>query len=122
MKEELMILNGERKWVFKNGNIPKKFDEKVEFAEPILKKWTRTHNRGIDREPQYVAIHVKGTKAIWVIGEVDIKKSNLGNGEIAWSGDPIVIYTPTKFGRYTLQGNKYTTFRKLITHKSAKDL
>ena len=122
MKEELMILNGEPKWIFKNGKIPKAFDEEIEFSDYMLKKWSRTNRRGIDREPQYVAIHVKGTKAIWVIGEVDIKNSDLQNGEIAWTGEPIVVYTPTKFGKFTLQGNKYTTFKKLITYKSAKDL
>jgi len=122
MKEEIVILNGAPKEVFKGGKIPKEFGEQIKFADPILKRWTRKNNRGLDREPQYVAIHVNGTKSIWVIREIDIKRSSLENGEIAWTGDPIVIFTPTRFGKYKLRGNKYTTFRKLITHKSTKDL
>jgi hypothetical protein len=56
--------------------------------------------------------------------EIDYKKSKLDEGVIIPLGRPISVYIPIKrFAKgHTLEKIRYTTFRKLITHESTKDL
>ena len=119
LKEEVVIVNGAPNSVFENGNCNEFIEPK--FTKYVNKRWNA--RQPIIREPQYVAIHVTGTNSIRVIIEIDYHNSNLKEGIIVPLGDPISVYIPIKrFGENKLQGIKYTTFRKLITHESANDL
>jgi len=103
MKEELIILNGESDF--------KKYLNNWNAKTPILK------------EPQYVAIHVKGTGLIQAILEIDYKKSKLSQGLIVPKGEPIFVQIPIKkYVGNNLEGSRYSTFRKLITHETTEDL
>ena len=114
MKEELVIVNGRPNEVFVNG------DENADFTEHVKKRWKASP---ITKEPQYVAIHVKGKKSIRVIIEIDYKKSELDEGIIVAKGKPIRVNIPiNRYGKDKLEKTRYTTFRKLITHETTDDL
>jgi hypothetical protein len=68
-----------------------------------------------------MAIHVNGTDLIEAIIEID-SKSTLKNGSVKNAGKAIHVHIPIRFGKDKLEGLRYTTFRKLITHESADDL
>ena len=108
MKEEVAIISARRKWVFdENGNFTDKIKGKDVFMNP----------KSFDREPAYMAIFVKGQKSFQAIAEVDYEKSELRNGKI-WMKNPIKVNIPIRFGKDKLEGTRYTTFRKLVTHKT----
>ena len=108
MKEELVILPTEEKWVFDNG----------EFS-PIMKGLKPyVSGKSLKREPAFAAILIEGKSEVQVIAEVDYKKSKLEEKEI-WLKNPIRVSILIRFGKDTLQGIRYTTFRKLIIHKTA---
>lgn len=107
-KEELLIVPGYRQNVYVNGKIDGRF-------RGYVKRWQV--GLPMKREPQYVAIYVKGTKSVRVIAEVDVKRSNLSAGLLV-THNPIKVSIPIRFGKNLLHGIKYTTFRKLFTHKS----
>jgi hypothetical protein len=115
MKEEVVIINGEPKNVFDNE---RNFDNG--FTKWVTNKWDNP--TAILGEPQYAAIYVKGSNSIQVIMEIDSKKSKLDKGLIIPVGSPIPVFIPIRFGNDTLEGIRYTTFRKLITHKTTDDL
>lgn len=115
MKEEVVIIQGEPKNVYINGK-----DSKDGFTDWVTKQWDNP--TGIRGEPQYVAIHVKGTDAIGVLIEIDSKKSKLQKGLIVPKGKPIAVSIPIRYGSDKLEGIRYTTFRKLLIHKSTDDL
>jgi hypothetical protein len=114
MKEEVVIIDGELRTVYVNGK-----DLDNGFTDWVMKQWDNP--TGIDREPQYAAIYVKGTDSIRVIIEVDSKKSELSKGLIVQQR-VIPVFIPIRFGNDRLEGIRYTTFRKLITHKNTDDL
>jgi hypothetical protein len=114
MKEEVVIINGEPHAVYVNGK-----DEENGFTHWVMKQWDNP--TGIDREPQYAAINVKGTDSIGVIIEIDSKKSKLDKGLIVQKR-VIPVCIPIRYGKDKLEGIRYTTFRKLITHKNTDDL
>lgn len=108
MKEEVATISAERKWVFdENDDLTGKITGKQLFTNPV----------NFDREPQYIALFVKGEKSFQVIAEVDQQRSDLKNGKI-WMQNPIQVNIPIRFGRDKLEGIRYTTFRKLISHKN----
>jgi len=115
MKEEVVIIQGEPKNVYKN-----KKDLEDGFSKWVTQNWSKT--TGILGEPQYVAIHVKGEPRIRVIIEIDSEKSKLDQGLIIKKGQPITVDIPLRYGKDKLEGIRYTSFRKLITHKSTDDL
>jgi hypothetical protein len=114
MKEEVVIISGEPKNVYENGK-----DLTNGYTKWVYKQWDNP--TAILREPQYAAIYVKGTQSIRVIIEID-KKSELEKGLINPVGSPIPVDIPIRFGDDKLEGIRYTTFRKLITHESTDDL
>ena len=119
MKKEVVIVNGEPEEVFEDGKV----DEFVNprFTEHVREKWNA--HAPIVGEPQYVAIHVNGTDSIRVIMEIDSKRSKLPDKIIVPEGKPIPVYIPIRFAKnHTLQKITYSTFRKLITHESTKDI
>lgn len=92
----------------------------ADFTEHVKERWKASP---ITREPQYIAIHVKGRKSIRVIIEIDHKRSELDKGIIVPKGKPIPVNIPIKrYGKDKLEKIRYTTFRKLITHESTDDL
>lgn len=114
MKEEVVIVHGDPTSVFQNGDL------NADFTKHVKERWKASP---ITKEPQYVAIHVKGTNSIRAIMEIDYKKSELGKGIIVPAGKPIPVNIPIKrYGKDKLEKIRYTTFRKLITHESTKDL
>lgn len=123
MKEEVVIINRESDWVFKHPTEALKegrLDLNAEFHEQLKKGLKTAPLKG---EPQYLAIHVKGKGAIYAMLEIDYKNSKLDEGEIVPQGEPIHVYIPIK--SYTgnrLEKIRYTSFRKLITHKTSTDL
>jgi len=108
MKEEVVILPAEEKWVFENEKFSPIMKGKRPFKNPL----------NLNREPQFAAILIKGKSEVQVIAEIDCKKSNLEKREI-WLKNPIRVNIPIRFGKDKLQGIRYTTFRKLITHRTA---
>jgi hypothetical protein len=67
--------------------------------------------KAILRDPQYVAIHVNGTRSIRVILEIDYENSNLPQSKICPQDDPLHVYITIKnFSQDRLQGIRYTTF------------
>jgi hypothetical protein len=115
MKEEVVIIQGEPKNVYKNGKNPKNG-----FTDWVTKQWDNP--TGILGEPQYAVIHVKGTGIIGVLMEIDFKKSKLQKGLIVPESDPVAISIPVRYGNDKLEGLRYTTFRKLLTHKTTDEL
>ena len=114
MKEEVVIVQGRPDQVFQNEDL------EADFTKHVKERWKASP---ITREPQYVAIHVKGTKSIRAIIEVDYKKSELEKGIVVPLGKPILVNIPIKrYGKDKLEKIRYTTFRKLITHESTDDL
>ena len=108
MKEEVAVISAERKWVFdENNNFTDKIKGKSLFRNPV----------NFDREPQYLAIFITGEGSFQVIAEVDYEKSDLRKGEI-WMKNAIPVTIPIRFGKDKLEGIRYTTFRKLVTHKT----
>ena len=107
MKEEVVVLAAEKRWVFKNG----------EFTDIIKGKKPFISRVNLDREPQYAAIFIKGEGEFRVIAEIDYTKSKLKRGEI-WLKNPILVRIPIRFGKDKLQGIRYTTFKKIITHET----
>ena len=109
MKEEVVIIPAERKWVF---------DENNNFTDRVRGKSVFRSRKNLVREPEYVAIYIVGESSVQVIAEVDYEKSDLKNKEI-WMKNPILVNVPIRFGRDTLHENiRYTTFRKLVAHKT----
>ena len=109
MKEEIAVISAERKWVFNETSaLTDRITGKDVFMNPV----------NFDREPQFVAIFVKGEKSIQVIAEVDQQRSDLRNGKV-WMQNPIQVNIPIRFGKDKLEGIRYTTFRKLVSHKNA---
>ena len=115
MKQEVVIIDGEPKHVYANGK-----DLKNGFTRWVLEEWDNP--TGLRDEPQYAAINVKGTDSIRVIIEIDTKKSKLDKGLIVPASAPIPVVIPIRYGKDKLEGIRYTTFRKLITHETTKDL
>jgi len=126
VKAEVVIVNGDAKNVYE---IDDKIDYKVEdlifkpFTKHVTEIWgtdkVNGKRRAIERDPQYVAIHILRKGFIGVIIEIDYKKSNLSEGEVCPQGDPIRVYIPMKmYAKDRLQGIRYTTFRTLMTHES----
>jgi hypothetical protein len=108
MKEEVVILPVENKWIFDEmGTLSDKVTGEDVFWNPV----------NIDREPQFAALFVKGEKAVRAIAEIDLQRSDLKNGKVLLK-NPICVEIPIRFGRDKLEGIRYTTFRKLITHKN----
>jgi hypothetical protein len=68
MKEEVVIINGDPKSVYVNGK-----DLKKGFTKWVTELWDA--HIGIHGEPQYAAIHVRGTDSFRVIIEIDLKNS-----------------------------------------------
>jgi hypothetical protein len=119
-KEELIIVEGKIGSVYVKGKEETDLI-KPEFTEYVTEEWNA--HKAINGEPQYVAIHVKGTRSIRVIMEIDHKDSRLDEGHIVPLGKPISVYIPIRrYGKNKLRGINYTTFKKLITHKSTDDL
>lgn len=114
MKEEVVIISGEPENVYQNGK-----DLTNGFTKWVYEKWQNPI--AMIREPQYAAIHVKGTQSIRVIIEID-KKSKLEKGLIITQGSPIPVDIPVRYGKDKLEGIRYTTFKKLITHESTDSL
>ncbi len=119
MKEEIAIIRGEPKDVYKNGE-----DMTNGFTSFVLKEW---HNpTPLLRNPQFVAFRVKGEKWVAIINEVDAKNSEFEKGIIRFADSrdafPILVKIPLRFVKDTLEQIRYTTFRKLLTHESAADL
>ena len=119
MKEEIAVIRGEPKDVYKNGK-----DVTDGFTSLVLEEW---HNpTPLLRSPQFVAFRVKGEKWVATINEVDAKNSEFEKGIIKFADArdafPILVKIPLRFARDTLEQTKYTTFRKLLTHESAADL
>ena len=108
MKEEVAIISAERKFVF---------DKNTDFTDRIKGKSVFRNPVNFDREPQFVVIFIKGERSFQVIAEVDYEKSDLRNGKI-WMKNAIPVTIPIRFGRDKLEGIRYTTFRKIITHKT----
>jgi hypothetical protein len=108
MKEEVAIISAEKKFVL---------DENNEFTDKIKGKSVFRNPVNFDREPQFLAIFIKGEKSLQVIAEIDSEKSDLRNGEI-WMKNAIPVTIPIRFGKDKLEGIRYTTFRKLVTHKT----
>jgi hypothetical protein len=115
MREEVVIINGEPQNVYVNCR-----DLENGFTDWIMKQWDNP--TGIHREPQYAAINVKGTDSIRVIIEIDSKESKLHKGLIVPASTPIPVIIPIRYGKDRLERIRYTTFRKLITHKTTDDL
>ena len=115
MKEEVVIINGEPQNVYVNDK-----DLENGFTDWVMKQWDNP--TGIHREPQYAAINVKGTDSIRVIIAIDSKESKLDKGLIVPASTPIPVIIPIRYGKDRLEGIRYTTFRKLITHKTTDDL
>lgn len=113
MKEEVIIVPGKRENIFKKGDLDGEFEQYVYNWDTYI---------AINREPQYVAYYVTGTGTIRAIAEIDYKKSKFGQGIIAIIDEPIRVIIPVRFGKDTLQGIRYTTFKKLLTHESTDDL
>lgn len=69
-------------------------------------------------------MYVKTTDSIRAIIEIDYEKSKLKQTPalIVPVGSPIPVNIPIRFGNDKLEGIRYTTFRKLITHKTTDDL
>jgi len=121
MKTEIAILNGEPYEVYDIED--RKIGEKEHIFTPFRKhvtqgwQWDKDKNgepKSILRNPQYVAIHVKGTHSFRVILEIDYEKSDLSKGTVVCQGEPIRVYIPIKkFSKDRLQGIRYTTFRTL---------
>ena len=107
MKEEVAIISAERKFVFENNDFSDRIKGKSVFRNPV----------NFDREPQYVAIFIKGESSFRVVAEVNYEKSDLRNGKI-WMKNAIPVTIPIRFGKDKLEGIRYTTFRKLVTHKT----
>ena len=119
-KEEIVIIEGKIDSVYEKGREETDFI-KPEFTEYVTKRWNV--HKAIVGEPQYAAIHVKGTKSIRVIIEIDQTSSTLDKGIIVPVGKPISVYIPIRrYGKNKLRGTNYTNFKKLITHKSTDDL
>ena len=108
MKEEVAVISARRKWVF---------DENDNFTDKIQGNSVFKNPKNFDREPQYLAIFITGENSFQVIAEVDYEKSDLNDGKI-WMKNAIPVTIPIRFGRDKLEGIRYTTFRKLITHKT----
>jgi len=118
MKEEVLILPARRGNVFINGDLNGGFTK-------LLQRWN-AHGT-IDREPAYVAFYISDTKSIRAIAEVDYENSRLKEGIIATKDEPIKVNIPIRFKprtskKDTLLKFQYTTFRKLIIHKSTDEL
>jgi hypothetical protein len=130
MKAEVAILNGEPYEVYENKRIKKnqKIGEQEHIFTPFKShvtegwQWDKDKNgkpKAILGNPQYVVIHVNGTHSFRVILEIDYDKSDLHTGKVVCLGEPIRVYIPIKkFSKDRLQGIRYTTFRKLLTHES----
>jgi len=117
MKEEVLILPAEPEHVFEDGNLEGDFTE-------FVKNWNARGS--IDREPAYVAFYVKG-QGIRAIAEVDFENSRLKEGIVSTKGEPIRVTIPVRFKprtarKDTLRKFQYTTFRRLVTHKSTDEL
>lgn len=111
-KEELVIVPGKKESVFnENGYFTKYVDGRAEWQV----------GTPIKGGPEYVAIYVANTNSVQVIAEVNTKKSKLKDGIVAME-NPIKVSIPVRFGKNKLQGITYSTFRKLITHKTTDDL
>lgn len=108
-----MIVPGDKRSVFVRGKLGGK------FAKPVTQGWNAL--APIKREPQYIAIFVKGTHSVRVIAEVDSKKSELEENIIVMS-NPKRVCIPIRFGKDKLRKFRYTTFRKLLTHNKTDDL
>lgn len=118
MKEEVLILPADPRSVFVNGDLEGAFTN-------LVKRWNAKGS--IVREPAYVAFYIKGTRYVKAIAEVDYANSRLKEGIIATMDGPIRVTIPVRFRprtqkKDTLRKFQYTTFRKLITHKSTNEL
>jgi hypothetical protein len=126
VKAEVAIVNGYAKNVYKiDENIDYKAEELVfKPFKKYVKEWGTTElssgkRIAIERDPQYVAIHIVEKGFIGVILEVNYQKSKLSEGLVCPQGDPIRVYIPIKkYAIDGLQGIRYTTLRTLITHES----
>jgi hypothetical protein len=108
MKEETAIISSERRWIFdESGDITDRVKGKSVFKNPV----------NFEREPQFIAIFIKGENEFRIIAEIDEEKSSLRNGRI-WMKNALEVNIPIRFGKDKLEGIRYTTFRKLVTHKT----
>jgi hypothetical protein len=108
MKEEVALIAAENKWIFdQNGNLTSIMKGQTEFRNPV----------SFDREPEFLAIFAKGTAMVRVIAEIDREGSGLKEGKITLR-NAVEVDIPLRFGRNKLEGIRYTTFRKLVTHKT----
>jgi hypothetical protein len=117
VREEVVIIPAERKWIFDGEN---------NFTNRMLGKEMFDPHVNLRREPDYVAIMINDENSVQVIAEVDYGRSDLKSREL-WVKNAIKVMIPIRFGKatkhkYTLQGVKYTTFRKLLTHKTTSYL
>jgi len=102
------------------------WDELNPFINRILGKEVFDPHLNLRREPEYVAIMINDEISIQAIAEVDYTKSDLRNRKL-WMKNAIRVMIPIRFGKApkhkdTLQGIRYTSFRKLITHKTTRYL
>lgn len=131
MKAEVAIVNGNAWEVYEDVKANEKIGKEeyifAKFTKHVTEEWHTDKDengkpKAILGDPQYVAIHVKWTRSIRVILEIDYEKSNLLKGEICPQGYPIRVYIPIKkYSQDRLHGIRYTTFRTFITHESTAD-
>lgn len=112
LKEEIVLNVAEKKWIFnKDGS----FTDIVQGKKPFIA------SANLARDPQYIAIPIKGESAVRIIAEIDYSKSDLRTGKI-WLQNAIPVNIPIRFGKDTLENIRYTTFKKLVTHKNTDEL
>jgi len=121
MPEEVVIVQGNPESVYE-GIADNKIDLKktnlreLEFTEFVKGRYNARQT--VKQSPQYAAIYVNGEQYIGAIMEIDRIEDKI----IIAKGKPVPVYIPIRLGKKPFQGIRYTTFRKLITHKTTDDL